>query len=110
VPIRLPPNWSSSLNISAPVDTYYKELFGATRGTHYYLKSAWTNVSLQLANLVREVRRVEAAGLSRLGTDDLFIRVPNVTPMFHFCNDSGIPLRFEEPDGISEFFYIRWNL
>jgi hypothetical protein len=64
----------------------------------------------QLADLVREVHRVEAAGLGRLGTDDLFIRISNVTPKFHFCNDSDIHIRFEEPDQISEFFQLRWKL
>jgi hypothetical protein len=84
-------------------------LFGSSWGNNYYATSEWSFVEFQVLRLVEEVARVEALGFGRLGSDDLFIRLPSRELEFRFCNDSDIHISFDEPNEITEVFYQRWK-
>ncbi|MFH1766686.1 MAG: hypothetical protein ABH826_01175, partial [Patescibacteria group bacterium] len=84
-------------------------LFGAAWGNDYYPTAEWKIVRLPLAGLIEEVSRVETANLGKLGSDDLFVQLPNLDLEFRFCNDCDIHIEFQEPSEITEFFYQRWK-
>jgi hypothetical protein len=84
-------------------------IFGFAWGSEYYDGGLWKEVEIPIIKLAEEVGRVQQAGLGSLGSDDLFIRVPQLEIEFHFCNDSDIHLSYEQPSELSEFFYENWK-
>jgi hypothetical protein len=84
-------------------------LFGSAWGIDYYPTAEWHYVKLRLVDLVMEVERVEGGEWGPLGSNDLFVRFPSLAVDFHFCNDSDIHIYFEEPNDVTEFFYLRWK-
>lgn len=83
--------------------------FGYGWADDYYSGAEWKEINLSGAQLLAEVRRMEAAEFGKLGTDDLFVRAPRLGVEFHFCNDSDIHIKFDQPNDVAEFFYKRWK-
>ena len=83
-------------------------LFGFAWGNDYYPTSKWNDVRLAVADLIKEVQRVEAAKYGKLGDDDLIVRISALGLEFKFCNDSDIHISFAEPSDITASFYSRW--
>ena len=82
-------------------------LFGSGWGNDYYPGKIWPREDIPLADLVAKVRHVEASGIGALGTDDLFLELPEIE--FLFCNDSDVHIFFDATNADVEFFYQRWK-
>jgi hypothetical protein len=83
-------------------------LFGWRWGMDYYPNAPWEKVSIPLAELESEIRKVEDAGLGRLGGDDLFVTIPRLDGEFCFCHHEGIHLVFSEAGQTTADFLDRW--
>ena len=82
-------------------------LFGHAWGINYYPTKDWLEEDVHLSNLLAKVEQVEASGLGRLGTDDLFLKLQGLE--FLFCNDSDIHLIFSASHPDVEYFFQRWK-
>ena len=82
-------------------------LFGHAWGIKYYPTKDWLEEDVLLRSLLAKVEQVEASGLGRLGSDDLFLKLPGLE--FLFCNDSDLHLIFAQADPDIEHFFQRWK-
>jgi hypothetical protein len=82
-------------------------LFGFAWGNVYYPTKDWIDEQVPLSDLIAKVNKVEAGGFGRLGSDDLFVKLPGLE--FLFCNDSDIHIAFSEPHPDIEYFFQRWK-
>jgi hypothetical protein len=83
--------------------------FGFAWANDFYPNDKWEEITLTGIKLVAAVRKLEGSSAGKLGSDDLFIRVPPLGVKFQFCNDSDIHIWFEEPNEFTELFYTRWR-
>ena len=82
-------------------------LFGFAWGNDYYPGKEWFDEEIELKNLVKKVKDVEASGIGKIGRDDLFVKVSGLE--FRFCNDSDVHIYFTESNNDIEYFYSRWK-
>jgi hypothetical protein len=88
--------------------TTCRVLFGYAWGNDYYLTKEWLEEEVALNNLIAKVAKVEATGVGRIGSDDLFLQVDDLE--FLFCHDSDIHISFIEHHPEMEHFYQRWKM
>jgi hypothetical protein len=82
--------------------------FGFAWGNEYYPSNEWVNEKIQLEKIASKIIEIEALGLGKFGSDDLYLDFPNF--QFQFCHESDIHLIFESAHANeeTEFFYNRW--
>jgi len=88
--------------------TTCRVLFGFAWGNKYYPSNEWFEEDVALINLSAKVAEVEATGLGRIGSDDLYLRMDDLE--FRFCHDSDIHISFIEHHPEMEHFYQRWKM
>jgi hypothetical protein len=82
-------------------------LFGSAWGNEYYPTKDWLEEQVSLRDLIAKVKQVEVSGYGRLGSDDLFLKLPGLE--FLFCNDSDIHIAFSDSHPDIEYFFQRWK-
>ena len=73
-------------------------LIGGAWGLEIYKSETWGYEISSVVDLPGQVEHLEESGCGQLGSDDLYIRLPELDLEFRFCNDSDIHLDYAQPN------------
>ena len=81
-------------------------LFGFAWGNSW---RQWVPVTLNIDEVVSEIRGAETAEAGELGTHDLFLEVPEIEGTFVFCHESDLHVEFSHVTPLIHDTLMRWN-
>jgi hypothetical protein len=85
-------------------------LFGwAWRESERDPEPSWKIIRTPLAEVEREIRKEEEAGLGEFGRDDVWLLVGGKRLRIRFCPNSGIHVFSTGPEPLADPFFRRWD-